>query len=352
MKRLQPRLEIGAFLVACLMATTAWADDIPRLVPYQGYLELSGQPVNGTETLLFELLQNGTTTVWSEEQVVTFTEGRFSVFLGESSAEKSGALQNILARGLDLFLKITIRKSSGDVALDGMQRLAPAPYAMRPAVGMVPIGTVIDWWRPTADTPIPEGYVVADGSDIEDSDSPLYGTPTPNLTNKFIRGVTNTASLGADGTGGAGGTTQHNHSVDLPSHNHTVSINHDHAAQSFTTSANGAHRHQWAWHMYDYSHNNWRWKTWTSDGNVQTLIVTGDGLGYEGSDLFPISTGKRARQVYTSAETNHRHTVSVNLSNYNVGNRTTTGHDPAARASTQGTHLPPYVGLLKLIRVK
>lgn len=68
--------------------------------------------------------------------------------------------------------------------------------------GLVPIGTIIDWWRnedAPEPLPIPQGYQVCDGLDIQDPKSPLKGQRVPNLLNRFIRGVTKPDSIGEQG---------------------------------------------------------------------------------------------------------------------------------------------------------
>jgi|SRR5215213_4622777 len=68
--------------------------------------------------------------------------------------------------------------------------------------GLVPIGTIIDWWRDNNASviqPFPDGYQVCDGSRI--TDGPLRGESTPNLRFMFIRGVTGADDIGQ--TGGA-----------------------------------------------------------------------------------------------------------------------------------------------------
>jgi hypothetical protein len=66
--------------------------------------------------------------------------------------------------------------------------------------GLVPIGTIIDWWR-DEDAPIvqpfPTGYQVCDGSEIKDGI--LKGQRTPNLRSMFIRGVTAADQIGQTG---------------------------------------------------------------------------------------------------------------------------------------------------------
>ena len=76
--------------------------------------------------------------------------------------------------------------------------------------GLVPIGTIIDWWRDdnaTNPLPIPLGYHICDGTKILDDRSPLTGSSTPDLRGLFIRGVGR-----PDNIGDTGGTA----STDLP----------------------------------------------------------------------------------------------------------------------------------------
>ena len=53
----------------------------------------------------------------------------------------------------------------------------------------VPIGTIVDWYRFDSATPLPDGYVICDGSKVTDKQSPYFGKSVPNLTNKFVMGV-------------------------------------------------------------------------------------------------------------------------------------------------------------------
>jgi hypothetical protein len=55
---------------------------------------------------------------------------------------------------------------------------------------MVPIGSIIDWFRPDKSTLVPDGYQLCDGAKIVDPFSPLTGQATPNLVDRFTMGVT------------------------------------------------------------------------------------------------------------------------------------------------------------------
>lgn len=59
----------------------------PQTINYQGYLENSGSPVNGNETLLFEIFdqQSGGTDIWSSgNRTVSINSGVFNIILGEN----------------------------------------------------------------------------------------------------------------------------------------------------------------------------------------------------------------------------------------------------------------------------
>ena len=110
------------------------------------------------------------------------------------------------------------------------QQLVTVPHAFvadKLTSPTVPIGTILDWYRPTPTTPIPEGYKICDGSPITDAASPFKGQNTPNLLNRFTYGV-DASRLGE--TGGQIDTTNsslnlsHNHTYsDVPAHTHTIS---------------------------------------------------------------------------------------------------------------------------------
>ncbi len=55
---------------------------------------------------------------------------------------------------------------------------------------LVPVGAVIDWYRPRTDTPIPSGFVICNGDQVKDAQSPLNGANVPDLTDRFVMGVT------------------------------------------------------------------------------------------------------------------------------------------------------------------
>jgi hypothetical protein len=75
-----------------------------------------------------------------------------------------------------------------------------------PGLQEVPLGTVLDWYRFDASIPVPEGFVICDGSAVADAASPYLGRATPNLADRFVRGVTSPAQIGT-----SGGASTHTH---------------------------------------------------------------------------------------------------------------------------------------------
>lgn len=110
-------------------------------------------------------------------------------------------------------------------------KLADAPYVPRqnPEAGLMetPLGSIIDWWRFNPNQPLPDGYAIADGSVVSDVESPFFGFTLPDLSDRFVLGVTSMGEIGE-----AGGVA----SLNL-NHNHPIPHTHSGTTQ---TSAAGA----------------------------------------------------------------------------------------------------------------
>ena len=189
--------------------------------------------------------------------------------------------------------------------------------------GLVPIGGIVDWYRPDASFPVPNGYMIADGSTVSDSDSPLNNKTLPDLRSKFTKGAATINQIGV--TGG------------LASHSHGLN------SATLTTSdvAEPPHWHTWA--MFDRSTN--RWKSY-SGSSEKILVDWGDGIGSGGEGNWPLGFDQDNRPSGTgwfylttsdqSGITVHRHTVEFSSS-------VTTENSLSD---------PPYVMLLKIVRIK
>jgi Collagen triple helix repeat (20 copies) len=107
----------------------------------------------------------------------------------------------------------------GPQGLTGAQGQA-GPQGPAGSASGVPVGTVIDWWRPDDSFQVPTGFQICDGSVVSNPDSPLNGKTLPNLLNKFIRGVTDPNQIGV-----IAGADYHTHSgttTQAGDHSHTL----------------------------------------------------------------------------------------------------------------------------------
>lgn len=96
----------------------------------------------------------------------------------------------------------------------------------------VPIGAAVMWW---SDNTVPLNYKVCDGTTISDSDSPLNGLTSPNMSNKFARGVPNANLRTSPQTGGAD-------TINL-AHSHTVDSHNHYGGDVYTSPTNTNHFH-------------------------------------------------------------------------------------------------------------
>lgn len=63
----------------------------------------------------------------------------------------------------------------------------------------VPVGTVITWFPPYPDAPLPPCFSYCNGQTIDDPDSPFFDKQVPDLTNRFPLGAGGGIEPGAYG---------------------------------------------------------------------------------------------------------------------------------------------------------
>ncbi len=205
----------SAALVALAVSGLSWwahaaisptAPLAPEPIPYRGYLERGGVPVDGAVDLTFQLFESATSSapLWQERRnAVSVAAGQFHVELGTSTPIGD----RVLAEPT-LYVGVVVHEAGGDVPLTGRQRLASVPYSRRAGNG-VPPGTI----APFGGSEIPDGWLLCDGRALDRDDerfAALYaaiGTSwgdgstgggstlgvtdfnLPDLRGRFLRGV-------------------------------------------------------------------------------------------------------------------------------------------------------------------
>ncbi len=230
---------------------------------YQGRLaDAAGNPLTGTYPMVFRLYSSPGASAyplweenWTGSNSVRVSDGLFNVMLGSLTPIP----QSVVTENEQLWLGISVNADDemtpriqvskvfiaemANTVPDGSitsQKIADGTIQtvdLAPNV-IVPVGTVISWWRASNATPLPSSeWAIADGSVVNDPTSPLYGQTLPNLTDRFVMGVA------AANIGQVGGTNtlnlSHRHTTDyhaheIPSHSHSdgslnamVTVEHD-----------------------------------------------------------------------------------------------------------------------------
>lgn len=117
-------------------------DSLPRVVPYEGVLDLDGAPYTGFMDMRFTFFDapSGGNAVWSEtwnheqQRAIQVFGGRFAAALGTFDDGGPASLEEVIADAGATYLGIEVKHTDeGDnawVGLAGRQRLNPVPYAL------------------------------------------------------------------------------------------------------------------------------------------------------------------------------------------------------------------------------
>ena len=268
----------------------------------------------------------------------------------------------------------------------------------------VPIGAVLDWWRPDSSVAVPDGFVVCSGGTISSANHD-FGTGqainVPDLSNKFILGAktasgTNTAGNASSNaplvgdTGGSNATRDLTHTHTTYAHNHSLSADSGRTTVSFTnptytfggTAADLNHQHTlfepnnansydrqimyrvkvsnafgqtgfvYTTNIYDTSQgvstNGWRVDTGSTDYTNYATANSGGG-NYTPAGSVTLSTGGSASVSGKAGLADGTVVSGTAIVNGDANNATS-----AATANITGAHdfRPQYVGLLKIMKVK
>jgi len=287
-------VAIGLVFLQSLVLAAA-----PKLVPVQGYLTgANGQAIEGQVSLTFGLhpSEDSPALLFSETQSVNAEDGLFAVYLGAQEELDLSLFRDYTT----LFLSISINGGpeleprigvgtgsfAGFAQYSGDAQTLQGHSAADFAAVAVPMGAVIDWYRFEPDTPVPDGFLICDGTAIADPQSPFDGKTLPDLTNRFTMGVT------AERMGEIGGAAGQPHQHSIVATSDPVEI------------TGGDHPHGWT----------------GANGDVAEENIAHGGVG---------------RDVTGGAHSHGQHTHSIN------------------DMSGEATSLPPpYVGMLKIMRVR
>jgi hypothetical protein len=226
----------------------------------------------------------------------------------------------------------------------------------------VPIGGIIEWWRPSAGVPVPDGYEVCDGHSVPAGSHEFVGVSgainMPDLRNVFILGADANVADGtqpAQGVGSAnapgiragGGSNAiknlaHTHGVPLPNHYHLLTApNHRHGPGGLYT---GNHSHAIG----------------TSDGSNSTALVAGQSGGSPVSRTGHTHGGGTdvAGNIGVGGNTDYSVDALSGNTNYLAADGSTGALSTATGAGTW-TEVgdvrdmrPAYIGLLRIMKVR
>ena len=372
----QVRMVFKLVLLVSVLAAAAGAE-VPQAINYQGWLTGDdGKGKDTTVSMTFFIYDDSTegSVVWVESYPdIVVVEGRYNVVLSNLSTEVFNGAERYLAVrvGDEATVSPRVRLASVPFALhtefsddadqvDGRHAadfLDKATYDAdldgrvdESAVDIrsVPVGAVIDWWRPDDTYPIPENFKICDGSAVNDTESPLNGVTLPDLTHQFIRGVTDPAEIGT-----AGGAADHQHTVDITAHNHTMAIDHDHPEQSLSIAYSGDH-----YHDVSINHTHGSFNTQSTGTHSHGYQVGGNyasgtdfALSPTGNHYHLVTMPTHSESKRSTSTGYHTHSGILDLAAH-IETKTASSYGPESLSSSTEANLPPYYGLLRLMRIK
>ena len=127
-------LVTGLFLMGFFVIAADHTPVNQGVIPYQGYMEQDGKPVNGDVRLHFCIYDTVDATVPAWDKVI-----RVPVFSGHFTATLGGdnRFLSLLNKTTNLYLGISVVTNNGDVKLSNRQRLMAMPYTVQNAAAPV-----------------------------------------------------------------------------------------------------------------------------------------------------------------------------------------------------------------------
>lgn len=248
--------------------------------------------------------------------------------VGDQVNKELDTLYSTLQGGLgDAHIASNAAISGSKIAPGSIPTSALASSDLQSGFALVPIGAVLDFW---SDGTVPAGYQLCDGQNITDSASPLSGKATPNLVNVFVKYV---ASANLRAASVTGGNSTHTHSISADgTHSHGAATgaagNHSHSGG---TDSQGYHQHSFTTDMGHYSSG--------GSSNVYTQSAA-------------FGTPAHYHQGNVDGNGNHTHNLNINGvgdHQHGIGNDGNHSHGGGTGGASSE---PPWVGLVKIMRIK
>lgn len=259
-----------ALLAAAFAAVTAWVS-AGEVLTYDGTLTTEGLPANGLFDLRFRLydgpdpessVQTGSTIELDDVEV---WNGRFSVDLDfgmDTDDHSTGWLETEVARGDRL---------GGFTLLEPRQK-------------------VLDRSTTALQTSVPSGAVVF----FNLAACPSGWTEHVDARGRAIVGLNVGGTLG-----GKPGVALSN--LEGRVHNHTFSA-------STSTESGGFHNHIWS--KVQLAGGDVQWQSYNAGGGAELVFVWGNGIGNEGSGIYPLAAQPN-QTLYTTKGGTHTHGVTI-----------------------------------------
>jgi hypothetical protein len=110
---------------------------------------------------------------------------------------------NVITTGgapLTAAMSVSVAVQNPDLVAKSLTSGAIVAQGTIEGFGTVPIGAVLDWWVPQgSNLPLPSNFVICDGRMISDPQSPFNGKNAPNLVKRFTYGVNAVSAIGSTG---------------------------------------------------------------------------------------------------------------------------------------------------------
>jgi len=181
---------------------------------------------------------NASPVTLSDGTYATLAAGQYDIIAEASLTANSHENETIIFRRKGTSLEIPIY---GRIIATGTTFTLGQTTDSSITNGLVPIGGIIPWDDFNGAVTIPSSFVHCDGSTISDSESPINGQATRDLSNRYLVGF---------GTEGGGDIDTAVYSASpVGNASHQVSLNHSHTVISHTHDL-GNHTHTGAAHVH------------------------------------------------------------------------------------------------------